>query len=99
VTSGIGTADSRLADLLRTLVDGWCARRALRPLAALLPAYLAFNGLTDSWQDLWGAVNDVRGLGDLLTDEERAAVGEVRALIYQAFKSVGRQAELDGTAV
>ena len=37
----------RLAELLRVLVDGWCERRALQPLAALLPPYLAFSGLSD----------------------------------------------------
>lgn len=88
--------DSRLAELLRTLVDGWCERRALRPLATLLPAYLAFNGLSDGWHEFWRAVNTLRGLGpDVLTDEELAAVAEARALIYQAFKSVGRASELD----
>ena len=91
--------DSRLIDLLRALIDGWCERRALRPLAVLLPAYLGFNGLTDGSHDLWDAVNNLRGLGDALTDEEHAAVVEVRAAIYQTFKSVGRQAELGGSPV
>ncbi|MFL5574905.1 MAG: hypothetical protein ACJ79S_02905 [Gemmatimonadaceae bacterium] len=87
--------ESRLAELLRALVEGWCERRALEPLAVLLPAYLAFNGLTDGWHDLWQAVNSVRGLSpEALTDEERAAVAEARAIIYQSFKSVGRAAEL-----
>jgi len=92
-------ADSHPLDLLRPLIDGWCERRELRPLAVLLPAYLAFNGLTDGWHSLWNAVNNLRGLGDALPGEERATVAEVRALIYQTFKSMGRQAELDGTAV
>jgi len=92
--------DSRLAELLRTLVDGWCTRRALRPLAVLLPSYLAWNGLSDGWHELWRALNDLRGVGpEVLTDEERTAVAEARSLIYQAFKAVGRTAELDGTGV
>jgi hypothetical protein len=83
--------ESRLSQLLHALVDGWCERRALEPLAALLPAYLSFNGLTDGWLDLWDAVNNVRGSGPgTLTDEERAAVAEVRSIIYQSLKSVGR---------
>jgi hypothetical protein len=80
----------RLAELLRLLVDGWCERRALEPLAVLLPAYLAFSGLTDSWTDLRDAIDRLRGLGPgALTDGERAAVAEARALIHQALKSVG----------
>lgn len=87
--------ESRLAELLRGLVDGWCERRALTPLAALLPAYLAFNGLSDGWHDLWQAVNNVRGLGaGELTNEESAALAEIRALIYQSFKRLGRTSEL-----
>ena len=34
---------------LRSLIDSWCDRRALRPLASVLGPYLAFDGLTDSW--------------------------------------------------
>ncbi len=92
----------RLAEILRALVEGWCERRALRPLATLLPAYLGFNGLSDGWYDLWKAVNNVRGLGpDVLTDAEQAAVAEARALIYQSFKAAGRASELErpGSAV
>jgi hypothetical protein len=72
------------------LIDGWCERRALRPLAVLLPAYLAFGGVADSWMELARAVENVRGLGpDVLTDEERAAVSEARALLHQALKAAG----------
>ena len=86
--------------LLRGLIDGWCERRALEPLAALLPAYLAFDGATDEWHDLWRAVNNIRGMPpDLITDGERAAVAEVRTLIYQAFKAIGRASELTEPAV
>lgn len=85
---------SRLSEILQTLVNGWCERRSLEPLAALLPAYLGFNGLTDGWLDLWEAVNNVRGSRpDVLTDDEKAAVAEVRSIIYQSLKSVGRAPE------
>ena len=86
--------ESRLSQILHTLVDGWCERRALEPLVALLPAYLSFNGLTDGWLDLWEAVNNVRGSRpDTLTDDERAALAEARSIIYQSLKSVGRAPE------
>ena len=82
--------ESRLSQILRTLVDAWCDRRALEPLAALLPGYLSFNGLTDGWQALWEAINNARGSRpDALTDEERAALAEARSIVYQSLKSVG----------
>ena len=82
--------ESRLAELLRALVDGWCERRALHPLAVLLPAHLAFSGLTDAWVDLAQAVDDVRGIGpDVRTEAELASVAEARALIDQALKAAG----------
>ena len=92
--------DSRLAQLLDGLIDGWCARRALRPLAALLPGYLAFNGLSDGWFELWSAVNGVRGMApDALTDGERAAVSEARTIIYHTLKDSGHASALDEPAV
>jgi hypothetical protein len=45
---------------LKELTDAWCGRRALKPLAHLLPAYTAFNGMTDGWGDLLGALKNVR---------------------------------------
>ena len=82
--------ESRLAELLRVLVDGWCERRALQPLSVLLPAYLALSGLTDAWMDLARAVDNLRGLGpEVLTDGERASVAEARALIHQSLQAAG----------
>jgi hypothetical protein len=37
---------------LKTLTNQWCDRRALKPLAHFLPAYLALNGLTDGYAAL-----------------------------------------------
>ena len=85
---------SRLDQILHTLVSAWCDRRALEPLGAILPAYLAFNGLTDGCLDLWEAVNNVRGSRPgALTDEELEALAEARSIIYQSLKSVGRAPE------
>lgn len=89
-------AEANIVLLMHGLVDGWCQRRALTPLAIMLPAYLAFDGLSDGWHALWRAVNELHGLRpDILTGDERAAVAQVRALIYEAFATVGRTAELD----
>jgi hypothetical protein len=45
---------------LRSLIDSWCDRRALKPLSWLLGPYLAFNGLTDSWGEIVSALKGVR---------------------------------------
>jgi hypothetical protein len=45
---------------LRSLIDAWCDRRCLRALSYILPAYLAFDGLTDGWAELYVALGNVR---------------------------------------
>ena len=73
---------------MKGLIGGWCDRRALAPLARLLPAYLAFNGLTDSWGDLLVALKDVRAFcREELPEAELAAIGD---LIRAAEKAVYR---------
>jgi len=56
-----------------TLIDAWCDRRDLRPLAQLLPAWLANNGLTDGWGDVLDALRSIRA-DDRLPDDEVALV-------------------------
>jgi hypothetical protein len=46
---------------LRALIERWCDERRLSALAALLPGYLSFNGLTDGC--LYEALKATRGLG------------------------------------
>jgi hypothetical protein len=48
---------------LRALIEGWCDRRCLVPLARVLPAYTAFYGLADSWGELAKSLKAVRALG------------------------------------
>ncbi len=48
---------------LRTLIDRWCDERRLNALLRILPGYLGFNGLTDSWHQLIDALKSTRGLG------------------------------------
>lgn len=43
-------------DRIRALVNGWCDRRELRPLALVLTPWLSNNGLTDGWVDLGTAL-------------------------------------------
>jgi hypothetical protein len=39
----------RLVQILDVLIDGWCERRALHPLGALLQGYPSLLQLTDDW--------------------------------------------------
>lgn len=56
---------------LSLLIDGWCEQRRLSHLAAVLPSFVAFNGLTDGWSDLRSALRGAVGLGaDALPPDE-----------------------------
>ena len=56
---------------LDTLIDGWCERRAIRPLQRLLPAYPAPLAHTDQKHQLLEALRDLKGLCRKdLTEEE-----------------------------
>lgn len=54
---------------LARLIDRWCERRALGPLAILLPAYTSNNGLTDGWAEVMTALQTLRGSRHLPADE------------------------------
>lgn len=47
---------------LDALIDGWCERRAIRPLQLLLRAYPGPIVHTDQFHDLFDALKDVKGL-------------------------------------
>jgi hypothetical protein len=57
-------------DRIRELVDGWCARRELGPLATVLPEWLSNNGLTDGWAELGKALRSA-SFDERLTVQER----------------------------
>jgi len=60
------------------LIDGWCDRRALKPLRFILRSYPLCSGLTDEWGALLNALKDVKGLcGSELTDDEKKVLVEV----------------------
>jgi hypothetical protein len=78
-------------ELLDSLVDQWCARRALAPLRCLLPAWPSPLIHSDQWQDLWRALQDVRGLGpEALTPEESALHADAVRLVNQSLRAVGQ---------
>jgi hypothetical protein len=78
---------ARLFGILDDLIDRWCERRALQPLALILAGYPPAPELTDGWATLYATVRNLKGLApDALSDEERTAVSEAHALIYQELK-------------
>lgn len=82
--------DTRVQETLDGVIDSWCARRKLKPLAVLLPAYVAYSGLTDSVRGLYEAICSLRGLSsDQVTDDEKDAISEVRASLARALATVG----------
>jgi len=64
--------------VLHKLVREWCDRQCLEALGQVLPAYLAFNGLTETWSRLYDALRNVQSLARYeLTDEELEKVGNL----------------------
>jgi hypothetical protein len=67
--------------VLHKLVRAWCNRRCLEALNQVLPAYLAFNGLTDAWSRLYDALRNVRTSAQYeLTEEELEMVSDLISL-------------------
>ena len=70
---------------LDRLVDGWCERRALRPLSIILPAYPMTSPLSDSWHELRSALRDIRCLREPhVTDAEAEVVEDALRAVEQA---------------
>ena len=67
-------------ELFRTLdelIAGWCDRRCLRALRAILHGYPMPSLMSDSWGELLKALQDVRAFArDELTETERRVVDE-----------------------
>ena len=71
--------------ILDALIDGWCERRALRPLSYLLPIYPGVLAHTDQKFQLLDAIKDVKGLcRDDLTAEERVLISQVHNAVEDA---------------
>jgi hypothetical protein len=72
-------ADIRTA--ISTLIDGWCERRALRPLAIILPVWPPPNNFSEDWQYVWAAMKHLRAIcrDDLAAHDENGSVNQVIA--------------------
>ena len=67
--------------VLHKLVQAWCDRQCLEALSKVLPAYLAFNGLTDAWSRLYDALRNAQSLARYeLTNEELENVSNLISL-------------------
>jgi hypothetical protein len=56
---------------LGSLLDQWCEQRRYGHLAAVLPSFVGFNGLTDGWAELSSGLKSAIGLGaEGLPDDE-----------------------------
>ena len=64
------------------LVDQWCERRRLKPLRLILSSYPLANGLTDEWQSLLSALEDIKGLcqAEMTADEKRLLLEVISAI-------------------
>lgn len=58
-------------DKIVSLINGWCDRRELPALAAVLPHWLANNGLTDGWAELGTALRNASAISSLPAEERK----------------------------
>lgn len=71
---------------LRQLLEAWCDRRCFGLLAAVLPAYIAFDGMTDGWGDLLAALRHALTLlQNELLPAERDALADLKRAAESAF--------------
>lgn len=79
---------TNLFSILDGLVDGWCERRALKPLRYILQAYPLAGGLGDEWQQLYDALRDIRALcRDELDAEEKERLNQAIVAVQNALDS------------
>jgi hypothetical protein len=81
------TPSPELFATLDRLVDGWCERRALRPLSIILRAYPMVSPLSDSWHDLRSVLRDLRCLEEPQSSRSEAA--EVEAALRAVDATLG----------
>ena len=72
---------------IERLVGNWCDRREYGPLAAVLPAWTANNGLTDGWGALRDALRQAYSMGNHLAVDERDVLKQCFVAIDSAVRS------------
>ena len=77
-----------LFETLDGLIDGWCERRALRPLAYLLSAYPGIFVHTDQQFQLLEALKNLKRLcRDHLTPEELRLITQAHDFLDQRLRT------------
>jgi hypothetical protein len=71
-------APAKIIEEVERLVGGWCDRRSLRALRAILSGWPLTSGLTDDWGNLLDALEKVRAFArDELTENEARVVEDL----------------------
>jgi hypothetical protein len=84
---GIPQSKLKLLTTLDGLINSWCERRALRPLAYLLPAYPGALVHTDQQFQLLEALKNLKGLRLNLTPEELRLVIQAHDLVDERLRA------------
>jgi hypothetical protein len=81
-------SNAELFAVLDRLVDGWCERRALRPLSLILGAYPMVSPLSDSWFELRSSLRNLRCLREPAVTE--AEVKDIADALRAVEKALAR---------
>ena len=81
------STEFNLFKTLDGLIDGWCERRALRPLAYLLSAYPGVFVHADQQFQLLEALKNLKGLRLNLTPEELRLVIQAHDLVDERLRA------------
>ena len=74
--------NDELPQLLKSLADRFCERRAYSCLLRFMPAYFSPNGLTDGWEDCRTALASTRALcRDVLKPDEEEDLHQAMNII------------------
>ena len=73
-------------EIIRQLVESWCARLEYRPLAIVLPSWIANTGMTDGWSELHDALKLARAMCVDLPEQERTALQQAYVAIEIALR-------------
>ena len=78
---------SKPNEIIAELIELWCDRRELRPLAIILPTYIGNNGLTDGWADLHDDLRHAYAMCIDLPDTERDRIRQAQRAIDMALRN------------
>jgi hypothetical protein len=91
---------SEISAMIAKLIDGWCERRALRPLGIILGGWPPPNGFSDEWEHVWAAMRHLRAMcrDDLARCGETHAVDQIIADLSKRLFPQEPQADIEQIA-